>query len=154
MRKVELGSGGWCWRKCLPLFFNGERARPAGRRQVVDTEQSRDEEIQRSVLKGLVSSGHKHSSPSHRVQSTPVQSCTAGLSDEVALHHESASPSPVYLQARSQHDHNYIHLRGNPCKHCKFLQSAVSTVEATNQVCLFVFYLFAQIQTKTVNKYN
>lgn len=55
-------------------FFNGERGRLAARRQVVDSG-SRDREIQRYVLKGLVSSGHRLSSPSHTgVQSTPAKS--------------------------------------------------------------------------------
>lgn len=58
-------------RKCLPCF-SGESARPAARRQVGDTE-SRDGAIRKSVFKGLVSSGHKHSSPSHT--SSPVHTC-------------------------------------------------------------------------------
>lgn len=74
VRKVDLVCG-----KCLP-FFEGESGRPAARRQVVDS-QSRDREILRSVFKGLVSSGRKHSSPSPSVQSTP-----AGLNDG-GLHH-------------------------------------------------------------------
>lgn len=57
---------------------------------------SRDREIQRYVLKGLVSSGHRLSSPSHTgVQSTPAKSCTAEPGDDAGLHHESASPPPV-----------------------------------------------------------
>lgn len=60
------------------MKFNAESGRPGSREGRLGDGESRDREIQRYVLKGLVSSGHKHSSPSHKGgQSTPAKRRTA-----------------------------------------------------------------------------
>lgn len=74
-------------RKTFTFFQCPERAVVPRERQVGEGE-SRDGGIQRHVLKGLVSSGHKGSSP-------PRAAASAHLCHVVNLHHQSAPLLPL-----------------------------------------------------------